>query len=58
MSLEVSPTLLVVSWAVLQMAQVARLAMPAVAVVLGTKEHLRCAVQDAVARATSAARGG
>jgi len=30
----------------------------AVAVVLGTKEHLRGAVQDAVARATSAARRG
>ena len=50
MSLEASPTLLVVSWAVLQMAQVAQLAMPAVAVVPGRPSPVEWSLLPGLAR--------
>ena len=50
MSLEASPTLLVVSWAVLQMAQVAQLAMPAVAVVPGRPSSVEWSLLPSLAR--------
>ena len=50
MSLEASPTLFVVSWAVLQMAQVAQLAMPAVAVVPGRPGSVEWSLLPGLAR--------